>query len=132
MEVIPEVISAAQLEGRVGHVVTCPLCQSQRTSDAADVGWVAMPELRQEPRWVCLGSWLDVSSIARADRPAEHPYHDDLRRLAALAGMSVDHLTRSLLQRQLAILQARPPTADDHDRAELEGKIEMLLGHAHR
>ena len=132
MEVIPEVISSAELEKRVGGKVTCPLCRAQSTSDAADIGWVALPELQRAPRWICLGSWIDVSSIARADEPAEHPYYDDLRRLATLAATSPADLIQSLLHRQLSILQANPRTPDDAELAALESKIEALIGQVHQ
>lgn len=128
MEIIPDIISASELENRAGGLVTCPLCGVQSTSDANDIGWVNMPELCREPKWICLGSWIDVSSISRAEDPSSHPYFDDLRRLAILCGMSVLETTHSLLQRQLDVLQSRPQSLNDPALATLQSQIESLLG----
>lgn len=132
MEIIPDVVSAADLEKRLGGPFVCPLCRAQSTADADDVGWVHMPEFKREPKWICLGSWIDVSSIARAEAPIRHPYYDDLVRLANLAGTSVRALTQSLLNRQLAILEANPQTALDPELSDLRSRIESLTGNVHR
>jgi hypothetical protein len=129
MEVVPEVIPAAEVERRAGGRVVCPLCRVQSTSDEADIGWVALPELRCPPRWICLGSWLDVSSVARADEPADHPYHDDVRSLADLTGLTATDVIEALRQRQVAILQADPRTPNDPQRVALLSRLDGLLGH---
>ncbi len=132
MEVLPKILSSTDVEKQLGMKLTCPLCRVQSTSDSTDIGWVSMPELQRGPKWICLGSWIDVSSIARADDPSRHPYYDDLVRLAGLAGTSPAELTQALLQRQLSVLQSNPKTLGDPELRALQSRIEGLLEHVHQ
>lgn len=128
MEVIPShIVSSEELVSLHGRPVLCPLCRAQSTSDAEDIGWVAMPELKAEPRWLCLGSWIDVTTIARADDPTRHPYYDDLRRLADLAGMTPDQMVALLRRRQVEILRQQLPSEADDERDALRHRLEEMV-----
>jgi hypothetical protein len=128
MEVIPSrIVSSEELVRLVGKPVLCPLCRAQSTSDAEDIGWVAMPELKQEPRWLCLGSWIDVTSIARADDAARHPYYDDLKRLASLSGVSPDDMVELLRRRQVEILREKPTAESDGELNAMRQRLEDMV-----
>ena len=128
MEVIPShVVSSEELVRLEGKPVVCPLCRAQSTSDAEDIGWVAMPELKEEPRWLCLGSWIDMTSIARADDPARHPYYDDLKRLANLAGVMPDEIVELLRRRQVEILRGKPAAEADGELDALRHRLEEMV-----
>lgn len=131
MEVIPpHVVTSEELVRMQGKPVLCPLCRAQSTSDAEDIGWVAMPELREDPRWLCLGSWIDVTSIARAADPESHPYYDDLKRLAVLSGMSPHEVVEVLRRRQVEILRAKGVDASGAEVDALRHRLEEMVAGA--
>ncbi len=131
MEVIPSRVASSEELVRIqGGPVLCPLCRAQSTSDAEDIGWVAMPELREEPKWLCLGSWIDVTSIARADDPERHPYYDDLKRLAALSGMLPSEMVKVLRRRQVDILRTKSATEVDPEVDALRHRLEEMVASA--
>lgn len=130
MVIPPNFVSGAEAAQEFGKQFSCPLCRVQSTSDATDTGWVAMPELVKGPKWLCLGSWIDVAGVAQRDEPSEHPYYEDLVRLAELAGMSPDEMVRLLRRRQLELIRERPASEAEGELNALRHRLEEMVASA--
>jgi hypothetical protein len=123
--VIPDRLSAVEVNERVGHYWTCPWCKAESThaNESEYRGWAHTALRRFEPRFICLGCCDEVYSTCAAENFETHPFQDLVAEVAAQEGCDVTTFRRLCILEQLEIISVR---SESGERAKYERRKQHL------
>ena len=104
MEVIPPNIPDSLLREFVGDKHNCKFCQVESIASYPETNWVLCPIKKKGEQYICIGCCLDTASICCSDRVTEHPFYEDLVKIANLESLSVEQTRKICLNHQKKVL----------------------------
>jgi hypothetical protein len=132
-------ITNEELFAILGRPYLCPWCNRSKVPERRlgkwiprNQYWVKTPLRRDEPKWVCIGCYIDVYCACNSLAFSQNPDRSLVVKQAVFEGLSTDDFRRIAWQHQLAVIQAdRQNGRLEAGSIGLENRlIRLMLGEA--